>query len=147
MPDANKKILVEKLRDRHIYVTYNRIAILEILYSQKTAVSVADIIHLFRGKLDRISVYRALQLFLSKGLVCSVPTTRGDKRFIFLDERSDIIFNSHESCMYISCLNCRKTQLLRQPAPPLNVIADDIEISRYDIIIEGLCQQCRASIK
>jgi Fur family transcriptional regulator, ferric uptake regulator len=141
-----RKILAKKLRGRHIYVTYNRVAVLEALYCHKTALSVSDITRLFSGRPDRISVYRTLQIFLGKGMVCSVPGTKGDIRYILIDESSGLVFNPRRSSLYLTCIKCGSTQLLKQPAPALGKMPGNFEVKRYDVILEGLCDNCKTGM-
>jgi Fur family transcriptional regulator, ferric uptake regulator len=140
MLQYNEKIIITRLKENGMPVTKNRRAVLKVLQQQKTPVSVAIITK--SSNLNRVSVYRTLQLFLAKELVHLIPS-RGHPRYILADnsETSNHKGNNFSSCFV--CTKCNYTEFIPQPAFKISAIHCEHEVHTYNLVIEGICNACK----
>jgi Fur family ferric uptake transcriptional regulator len=140
MLQYTEKIIITKLREIGMPVTKNRRAVLRILQQQKTPVSVAIITRF--SSLNRVSVYRTLQLFLEKEIVHLIPS-RGHPRYILADN-NDAAHNkgSNFSSCFV-CTRCNYIEYIPQPAFKTSSIHCEHEVHTYNLVIEGVCNACK----
>lgn len=93
-----------------------------------------------RGKTDRATVYRSVELFEKLGIV-----HRLNIGFKYKIELSDIFLEHHH---HFYCTNCRNTYKLL-PNPMLETMIESISIKEgysprgHQLEINGLCPNCR----
>lgn len=139
----NQETLITKLKEHHVHLTQNRIAVYKLLTESKTALSVTVIMKQSETLLDRISVYRALRYFLKKGIVEVVPNNKGNARYILASSNKEVVKNRDTKCAYFVCSCCQHTELILEP---VNIKLDSLtkhQVSKYSLILEGLCNNCK----
>lgn len=137
----NDHHLLACLKDHGIGVTKNRMLILNILSQYKIAMSVAMIIRHSLLQLDRVTVHRALQTFLRKGIVLAVPNVQGEKKYM-LAYPATTSNKKHETVSYFVCGSCGETILLANPKITQLHLPAQFSPCNFHFIIEGVCQQC-----
>ena len=139
----NEEALINKLREHHVHLTQNRIAVFKLLTESKTALSVSVITRQSKILLDRISVYRALKYFLQKGIVEIVPNNKGNARYILASSNKEVIKNRDSKCAYFICSGCQCTELIIEPVNIKPDLLTKHQVSKYSLILEGLCSNCK----
>ena len=77
----DRKELQAALRNRGFRSTEGRLALLAVLKSAHTPLSIPDIMKKLDGNLDEVNVYRALEALSDKGLLARSDTRRGGARY------------------------------------------------------------------
>jgi Fur family transcriptional regulator, ferric uptake regulator len=146
MEKFNTTNIVAGLKKDHIYLTKNRLQVLELLSEQETAVSVGDIVKCSGGRLDRISVYRALNFYLKKGLVHIVPNIKGDARYILIKNHTannaSPLSAGKSQLVYFMCISCGSTALMDNFPVPSFHFPSNFHIHNCHLLIEGWCKGC-----
>lgn len=139
----NDQAIVNTLRKHSASVTQNRITVLKLLSQSRTGLSMSGILKLSTDVLDRVSVYRAIQLFLKKGLVRIIPVSQGNPRYILSDflkiSSSD---SGNQQPVYFICNDCGHTELVEQPSVISIKKTGNHHVKSCYIILEGLCNNC-----
>jgi Fur family ferric uptake transcriptional regulator len=138
----NDSSIINKLKEHHVHLTQNRIAVFKLLTEKKTALSVSVIMKQSDILLDRISVYRALKHFLQKGLVEIVPNNEGNSKYILASSKKEIVKSRDNRCAYFTCTDCQHTEIIIEPIVVNFDSFTNHQISNYKLIIEGLCTGC-----
>ena len=140
----NEETLITKLREHHVHLTQNRIAVFKLLTESKTALSVSVIMKQSETLLDRISVYRALRYFLKKGIVEIVPNNKGNARYILASANKEMVKNRDTKCAYFVCSCCQNTELILEPVNLKLDLLTKHQVSKFSLILEGLCSNCKS---
>lgn len=88
--------------------------------------------------LDRTSIFRTLKLFARKKIIHRVPSTDGITRYL-LQQASATVHTS------FICSSCRKVVPLKTLVLPEVELPKDFMQQNMEIVIDGLCNACRAS--
>lgn len=98
---------------------------------------------------DRSTIFRALSLFVDKGLLHTIDDGSGQQKYCICqkfepeDCESDHD-HEHEECQHVhlSCTICGKTFCLRnQKIPPVQV-PEGFQVLHTQYIIQGICPHC-----
>ena len=128
--------------------------ILEIKGLKKTP-SRRDILHLFMENefaisqsfleskllhLDRVTIYRTLNTFESKGLIHRIVSSNNEVKYAYCSD------HCHEGThddnhLHFTCLECDKTYCLEQKSPEVT-LPDGYIINQLSILVEGICTFC-----
>ncbi|MBL7701114.1 MAG: hypothetical protein JNM14_02595 [Ferruginibacter sp.] len=135
--------VINRLREHSVHLTKNRIVVFKLLSEAKTALSVSVITKQSDVSLDRISVHRALRYFLQKGLVENVPNNKGKARYILANATQRPVGNNAVKSTYFVCSCCQFTEIIANPVSIKLNYLPDYQVNRYNLIIEGLCHQCK----
>ncbi len=139
----NEQSLINILKEHHVHLTQNRIAVFKLLSESKTALSVSVILKQSDILLDRISVYRALKYFLQKGIVEIVPNNKGNACYILASINKDTIRRKNNKSAYFVCSSCQHTELILEPLNIKFELLTQNQISKCSIILEGICRSCK----
>lgn len=131
--------LRQTLIDNHCHVTKARVATFRLLISSEPQ-TISEILTRAKGDVDRVSVYRNIELFERLGIAHRVYV--GWKYKLELSDR----FIAHHH--HLSCQNCRVVIDIEDEkhiATFIKEVADrfDFEPVRHQFEIEGLCKKCR----
>jgi Fur family ferric uptake transcriptional regulator len=140
----NDQTLITKLREHDVHLTQNRIAVFKLLTESKTALSVSVITKQSEILLGRISVYRALRYFLSKGIVEIVPNNKGNATYILADINNEYSHSEKEKHTYFVCNGCKMTEIIFQPISIPEKILTKYHVNKSCLILEGLCNNCKS---
>jgi len=133
-------------REHHVYGTYlqkaglretlPRTRILELLHEQGPLS--ADMVVSFDKKIDRVTAYRTLALFLEKGLVRKVMQSSGAARFELTDHHNH----------YLTCARCGTSEVVSYCIPSsleqkiLRESTHFAQIQSHALEFLGLCKTC-----
>ena len=141
LPDDQAIIIT--LKKHRAYVTQTRIAVLRVLSQTRGSISVSRIRKLSPVALDRVSIYRTLQLFLEKGLILIVPNSRGNPHYILTDFLKMTSANSLENqLVYFICKTCGHTELIEQGDSLIVKRPANHQVNNCYIVLEGICNRC-----
>jgi Fur family transcriptional regulator, ferric uptake regulator len=143
MPAINTAQFEQTLIDNNYSVTSARKDIFKILLNRK-AQTITEIIAKTTGRVDRVSVYRNIELFEKLGMVHRIHVGWKTKF-----ELSDQFVPHHH---HLSCLNCGKIIDIEDEKHIDNFIkevADKFGFlpRHHEFEITGYCKNCQAKIK
>ncbi len=134
-----EKLLRRALEDNGSRVTQPRLVVFRLLQEHGLQ-SIAELISRSSGTVDRVSVYRVIELFEKLGIVRRV--TIGWKYKL---ELSEIFLDHHH---HITCLSCNKVVAVKEDEKLEKVIdrlADGtgFSLSSHQLELQGHCKTCR----
>lgn len=135
-----KELAITIIRERGLYVTYPRIAILSLLISGRKVVNVQDILKAVGAKFDRITVYRTLSFFCDKGLFYKILDNH-NKAYYALDSGLTTASGTCSEHFHFKCLTCGTVECLPIPYQN-NELPDGFVKTGANLLIMGHCPQC-----
>jgi Fur family ferric uptake transcriptional regulator len=130
------------LKDGGFNLTKTRRLVFSLLYKQEPQ-SINELNHKINGKLDRVTLYRTLQLFEKLAIVQRVYS--GWKYKIELTDS----FSYHHH--HMSCIRCGQVTSFRESEEIEQLIdklgkSEHFQVTTHLLEIQGLCQACHAKI-
>lgn len=129
------------LKKKKLKITESRLEILAILANSNCAISYNDIESETKGKLDKVTVYRTLDVFESKGIIHSVYSNTGAKLYSFCKEECTSHQHS-DNHVHFNCSKCNETTCLYEIKVPLIKVPNGYQIESSKLIVNGICMQC-----
>lgn len=133
------------LKQRGIYVTNTRIVVFKIMTEHKGPINASQIHKLSANKLDRISVYRTLQVFLKKDLILTIPNSKGWPKYLLknISENKDS-GKPKRMIIYFICRNCGKVETVKTLKHLAELTPSNHEVDTSQLILEGKCSDCNS---
>ncbi len=129
------------LRGINMSVTDSRRQILELFLEKKGGALKHGDIEKQLEKLDRVTIYRTLQVFTEKGLIHSIPGSDGAARYALChDECTD--GHHHDNHVHFYCRQCGKTQCIDEVTVPMVKLPAGIVAGQIEMVISGYCNLC-----
>lgn len=132
--------LEQELAAKKINPTAMRLLVLKFLKKQKGAVSLADIEASFEQS-DRVTIYRTVKTFESKGLLHSITTNNVTQYALCAQECDEK--HHHDTHLHFVCNNCKKTICLTQVSIPKIEVPADFQLDDIDVVAKGVCKDCK----
>ena len=134
----DEKLLKKILEDNHYKITKPRLVIFWLL-RKKGAQTLAELVKGSSDSVDRVSVYRIIELYEKLGVAKRI--TIGWKYRI---ELSDIFLDHHH---HITCLSCHKVTAVKENHEIEQLIKEWGEKTGYHTIshqleLQGYCSEC-----
>jgi Fe2+ or Zn2+ uptake regulation protein len=135
--------IVKILRQKGIYITTTRINVFRIILDHMGTINASQIQKLSLTKLDRVSVYRALQAFLKKGLIIKVPGSRGWPKYLIknLKDLTDSA-KPNKTTIYFICTQCGTIKTSKTLKHISGLLPNNHQVETCQLIIEGTCSDC-----
>lgn len=129
-----------QLNAKNIKPTAMRLLVLRFLHSKVNAVTLADIEQSF-DQSDRVTIYRTIKTFESKGLVHKILTDN-ITRYALCSEHCDE--QAHQDThLHFECSVCNQTTCLTNVNLPPLKLPDGFLLSEIQIMGKGICALCR----
>lgn len=120
-----------------------RLLVLEYLMQQKAAVSLPDVERDFHNA-DRITLYRTLKTFESKGLIHAVQDGTGATKYALCAEAcSD--GEHHDLHLHFNCTRCGETYCLPKVNIPELVLPNRFVLDELNLTAKGICDRCHSA--
>ena len=128
------------LKDNNLAITKNRLNVLHLFFSSKTALSLKSI-NLSLKKIDRVTIFRVLNVFERNKIIHKIQLQKG-KIFYALCEKECSDNNNHNhNHIHFLCEDCDNLFCLPiSNFPKFNF--PDHKLNNIDINISGLCSSC-----
>tara|TARA_B100001758_G_scaffold50625_1_gene41138 strand:+ start:24481 stop:24924 length:444 start_codon:yes stop_codon:yes gene_type:complete len=122
--------------------TQFRTELLNFFYSSNKSLSVDDILKYFDNSINRVTVYRSLESFESKGLIHRVPDYNNLKRYSLCRENEcSSTLHNHNHGHFI-CYSCNQTFCLEEIKSPDITRLKGFYIQELKLTVEGYCKDC-----
>ena len=131
------------LKNSGLSRTETRFKILDLFLASDKALSLAQIEASFE-KLDRITLYRNLRTFESKGIIHRAVDGTNHPKYALCDEHCQA--HSHQdNHPHFHCTVCEKTICLEDLVTPnLPKLPPGYQVVESNLILSGLCTDCTA---
>ena len=130
------------LRKNHLSVTDSRCTILHMfLQNTKGAVRHSDIEQGIPG-LDRVTIYRTLQVFSEKGIIHSIPSLDGAVRYALCHSGCEE-GQHHDNHVHFVCSKCSNTVCLDHVTIPAVKLPVGFKASEFQMVVNGICKSCQ----
>ena len=126
--------------------TEMRMKTYEYLQRKRYAVSLFDIKKSFLEKSEtnktanKTTFYRAINLFLEKGMVHQIDDGTGIKKFAFSRESNEDR-KTTDLHMHFYCTNCEETSCLPNSLPT-EYLPKGYKTNEVNLILKGICKKC-----
>ena len=128
------------LKDHGLRMTEVRKSVLSLFLDSESALSQSEIDAQFE-ELDRVTLYRTLKTFESKGLVHKISNDQGHISYALCSH--DCGENKHEDTHpHFQCDKCDKVFCLDEVNLPKIKAPDGFEVRASKIMAQGLCKDC-----
>ena len=137
-----KDQVTDILRKNHLSVTDSRCTILHMfLQNNHGAVRHSDI---EKGipTLDRVTIYRTLQVFAEKGIIHSIPSLDGAVRYALCQSGCEE-GHHHDDHVHFVCSVCGNTQCLEEVHVPMVALPQGFKPRQTEMVITGICNRCQ----
>lgn len=142
MQAAEDHKIIGILKKHGLSATRNRIQLLKFFSDHEKALSVRFLNKHFAKTIDRISLYRTLQLFQTKGFLLKIPDSKTGFAYLFTDDTGNEKIVTRDA--YFVCTTCRQMTLLDDSIFRSFHITDHPGIKKCHVIIEGECSYCES---
>jgi Fur family transcriptional regulator, ferric uptake regulator len=136
--------IISTLKALGIYITRNRIAVLKVLMQSSGAISVASIRSLSPVRLDRVSIYRTLKVFLERGVIFIVPNSNGIPYYMMKAGKD---LSKKQGAAFFICTHCGASESLEEPVLIEDRSSVDRQIKNRYVVLEGICIACKVKIQ
>jgi|SRR5580692_10917456 Fur family ferric uptake transcriptional regulator len=134
------------LKNYGLYATRARLMILDALLRCGPVFDHADLIAACEEQLDRVTVWRTLQLFFERNLLTRAPSSGGAIRYIFRGapgrEIPAKMISRQNSHLQLICQECGKVISVDNFDLPLGRLPADFEPLYIDTVVNGKCSDC-----
>ena len=139
----NQEIQIDLiLKNNQLSITGSRKKILELFLDSRGALAHGDIEKKIGEKIDRVTVYRTLQVFLEKGIIHTIPTSDNNIRYA-LCKNDCSQGHHHDNHVHFVCSSCGNTSCLADVVIPAVKLPAGFEAEDYQMVVNGVCKDCR----
>ncbi len=120
--------------------TQFRSDLLSLFYIERS-LTVEGILQYFKNTIDKVTVYRSLESFETRGLIHKVPDSKNLKRYSLCVEQECSIDSHNHNHGHFICHTCNQTFCMQDVNLPI-IKSKDFYIQELKLIAEGYCQDC-----
>ncbi len=135
----------EKLKNRGIKPTAVRLLVLQTLQEAECALSLSDLEGRL-GTVDKSTVFRTLNVFLSHHLIHGVDDGSGQMKYALCADGCKCGENLHEGLVdlhtHFYCERCQRTYCLRGLPVPEVRLPEGFHLHTGSYVLKGLCPEC-----
>lgn len=133
---------IKILKSNGLSKTEARLKVLELFLESATALSLQKIESSIE-KIDRITLYRTLKSFESKGIIHKAVDGTNHPKYAMC-ESTCTEHHHHDNHAHFHCTNCEKTICLEEvPTPNIPSLPEGLTIKETNLILSGICSTCR----
>jgi len=131
-------------KKHRIRPTRVRKEILKLFIKTDYAISHADIVKEMSHQFDRVTIYRALNLFVDNGLIHKIMDDSGVAKFAcLLSEHNSISEDSGEH-LHFKCLNCGHIYCLNSIDRHDLDLPKNYQLHTLTLTAKGICKACKS---
>lgn len=130
----NKKIK----RDRNTSTKDEIIALLRI---KNSALAHKDFQDYFNGKLDRVTIYRALDRLVAEEKLHKIANLEGVIQYALCKSCEDHEHHHNHDHIHFSCIKCKETTCIENIIPEIK-LPNNYQVIEKQFLISGICPKC-----
>ena len=137
---------IQNLLSAHgIRKTRFRVELLGVFMESKYGLSFKDIKGRIRSTQDKVTIYRALDAFLDRGLIHKVPAKNNISKYaLCTEECSEKIYEQDHA--HFICTQCGNTFCMGDIELPVVKEIKGYKVKKYKLTLEGDCPDCISDI-
>ncbi len=133
------------LRNINMSVTDSRRQILDLFLEHRGGALKHGDIEKALDNLDRVTIYRTLQVFTEKGLIHSIPGSDGAAKYALCHNHCTG-GHHHDNHVHFQCLECGSTQCLDDVSIPFVKLPRGFMSGQIEMVISGICNLCSEKV-
>lgn len=131
----------ETLLDKHqLKKTAPRLRVLSMMYSKNTATSQPDLESVMND-IDRVTLYRILNVFEEKGIIHKVFDLNGTANYAVCHSNCEANHH-HDEHVHFNCTNCKNVYCLNELTLPQITLPGGFRPTGFTLYASGLCPKC-----
>jgi Fe2+ or Zn2+ uptake regulation protein len=139
------------LNNYGLYITRSRLMILEAVLRSPPVFDHTDLMAACTEKIDRVTIWRALQLFYECKMLLKVPSSDGMIRYTFRGIKGKEIpakrVSKQNSHLQMICQDCGRIIFVNNFKLPIRIFPAEFEPLYIDMIVNGKCSSCAKKVK
>lgn len=129
------------LKEYKLSLTSIRKEVLKHFLKKKSALSQADLENSVGKEYDRVTVYRTLKMFHTKGIIHKVPDDSGNAKYALCIDNCHDDHHEHEH-VHFKCVKCGDTNCLNNIKIPRIKLPSGYKYRESHILVQGICKDC-----
>jgi Fur family ferric uptake transcriptional regulator len=135
----NEEDLKQRLKDRNLRITANRLGVLKEINSFPVAISHSRLQHVLKSR-DRVSLYRTINSLIEGGLIHKVSASGQENYYALCEETCQAEKHQHKH-IHFECDSCREIYCL-----PLqqewSLDTGNFKLKSFEVLATGICEDC-----
>ena len=141
MTSVKNNYRFEDLLDKHqLKKTAPRLRVLSMMYSKNTATSQPDLESVMND-IDRVTLYRILNVFEEKGIIHKVFDLNGTANYAVCQSECQA-HHHHDEHLHFNCTNCKNVYCLNELTRPNITLPPGFMAEGFTLYASGLCAKC-----
>lgn len=129
------------LKESSLSITGSRKLILQLFLNHKGGALKHGDIERELQQIDRVTIYRTLQIFSNKGVIHSIPSSDGVTKYALCQDACKD-GHHHDNHVHFYCNHCEITQCLDGVEVPKVNLPKGFLSQQIDMVLTGMCNQC-----
>ncbi|MBS2212623.1 transcriptional repressor [Carboxylicivirga mesophila] len=130
-----------QLINKKVKPTAMRLLVLEILYKDRNAVSLSDLVSKFE-RAEKSTLFRTLKTFEEKKIIHRIDDGTGSVKYaLCADDCDDMHEDEH---IHFVCTVCKNTICLNNIKIPSINLPNNFKLNDLQIIAKGICDKCNS---
>lgn len=137
-----QRIQRQILTSAKLRATPCRVTVVGLLLRNKHALTQQLIEKSLSDRFDRVTVYRTLKVFLSKGVIHKVLDDTGCLKYALCPEVC-MQADHHHDHVHFKCTSCGNTACLEEIPVPGVKLPRGFMATEYNLLVGGICSKCQ----
>jgi len=142
MKGDKTKIFEDILRNHELKVTHPRLKVLEKIFQKDTATSQPELEKAIGKEIDRVTLYRVLNVFDEKGIIHKVFDLHGTATYALCSTACKT-HEHHDEHAHFTCSSCNSIYCLQEIKMPKINTPLGFTINQVTINAIGICNKCQ----
>ncbi|MBX3253881.1 MAG: transcriptional repressor [Chitinophagaceae bacterium] len=134
---------VSYLRQKKMYVTPARCALLLAFFEHQGLLSYKQVSAILGVSFDRATIYRTVEVFLQKNIIHALPGTRPQLHYALSKENTGYSSARCKKHLYFICRKCGTTMCIETVPVPSVRLPDGFTGTDIEVIVKGVCCNCQ----
>jgi Fur family transcriptional regulator, ferric uptake regulator len=139
------------LKQHNLSNTEARRYIINLFINLNRALSHQDIENTTQGVLDRVTIYRTLQILLDNHIIHSVPSNDSKVLYAICNHQHNEAGHNHkgnennlhvDNHVHFTCTNCNTVTCLLDTEIPEIKLTNNFKVTESQHLLRGLCNNC-----
>jgi len=130
------------LRQHHLKITNPRLRVLSVVSEKETATSQPELEKILGDTIDRVTLYRVLNVFEEKGILHKILDLHGTATYALCSEYCPE-HQHQEEHVHFTCSKCNSIYCLNDVQIPEIAVPNGFKIENVAINAVGICDKCK----
>lgn len=132
----------ERLNIVGLKVTPVRLEVLDYFVKEDKVLSHADIENYYKGKLDRVTLYRTLSTFIENGILHKIVDDSAVAKYAICKHNQCRQHKHEDNHVHFKCSSCGKIECLHELTIPSFNLPKNYKMESANLLIDGICADC-----